>query len=152
MGCVWHPAPSTVSGDPEGCRWPDERNALTEPRGRDVSHGAAEPTMDQMTPTKLREIISRLGWSQNDLARISGRDEARVRKMARGAQPIDEIMRDFLVRLEAFSASCPVNIDNNLGSWLYQFLTNKRRPNPETTEANQPMKKKDRSFIEGFSR
>ncbi len=29
MGCVRHPAPGTVRGDPEACAWPDEADALT---------------------------------------------------------------------------------------------------------------------------
>ena len=30
MGCVRHPSPRTVRGDPEACAWPDEADALTE--------------------------------------------------------------------------------------------------------------------------
>ncbi len=29
MGCVRHPSPTTVRGDPEACAWPDEADALT---------------------------------------------------------------------------------------------------------------------------
>lgn len=41
-----------------------------------------------MTPTRLRECLAALGWSQRGLADHLGVHETRVRRMARGALPI----------------------------------------------------------------
>ncbi len=44
-----------------------------------------------MTPTRLRECLDLLHWSQRGLARILGRDAGTVRQWARGAVviPVD---------------------------------------------------------------
>jgi hypothetical protein len=44
-----------------------------------------------MTPTRLRECLDLLHWSQRGLARILDRDEGTVRQWARGAVviPVD---------------------------------------------------------------
>lgn len=41
-----------------------------------------------MTPTRFREILAALEWTQRGLARILDRPEGLVRQWARGARPI----------------------------------------------------------------
>lgn len=64
-----------------------------------------------MTPDELRKIMERLGWSQNDLAVNAKRDYSRIRKMARGAQPIDEDLSGWLRRLWALEVELDKLID-----------------------------------------
>ena len=40
--------------------------------------------MTTMTPTRLRECLKMLRWSQHELARRLGRSEGNIRQMARG--------------------------------------------------------------------
>lgn len=43
-----------------------------------------------MTPTRLRECLETIGWTQRGLARMLGRQEGTVRQWARGAVQIPE--------------------------------------------------------------
>jgi hypothetical protein len=45
-----------------------------------------------MTPSEMRQILSDLSWSQNDLARFSGRGTVGILKQARGKVPIDRAL------------------------------------------------------------
>jgi hypothetical protein len=56
----------------------------------------------QMDPTELRTILDRLGWSQGYLAEVTGRDLSRTRKMARGREPIDQPLADWLRATDTF--------------------------------------------------
>ena len=49
-----------------------------------------------MTPTRLRECLLALGWSQRGLARLLGRDEGTVRQWARGAVKIPPGVAEWL--------------------------------------------------------
>lgn len=54
-----------------------------------------------MTPDELREIIARLGWSQSELAEYAKRDYSRIRKIARGANPIDADLAQWLRKVDS---------------------------------------------------
>lgn len=61
-----------------------------------------------MTPTRLRECLALLRWSQRGLADALGMDEARVRKMARGAADVPGELAAWLERrAEAMAADPP---------------------------------------------
>jgi len=49
-----------------------------------------------MTPTEMRDIIAKLEWTQGDLAHYARRDEARIRKQARGSNEIDPTLARWL--------------------------------------------------------
>lgn len=49
-----------------------------------------------MTPDELREIIAVLEWTQADLAFYAKRDQARIRKQARGTNDIDPTLARWL--------------------------------------------------------
>jgi transcriptional regulator with XRE-family HTH domain len=55
--------------------------------------------MEPMTTDELRKITERLGWTQSDLATNAKRDYSRIRKMARGAEPIDAELASWLRRI-----------------------------------------------------
>ena len=57
-----------------------------------------------MTPTRFREILAALEWSQRALARILNLPEGLVRQWARGARPIPE---DVAAWLEEVAATRP---------------------------------------------
>lgn len=61
----------------------------------------------QMTPTRLRECIEILGWSQRGLARMLGRDEGTARQWARGATRIPDDVAAWLERLARFHERNP---------------------------------------------
>ena len=61
-----------------------------------------------MTPTRLRECIALLRWSQRGLADAIGVDEARVRKWARGVGEVpDEVASWLERRADAMAADPP---------------------------------------------
>ncbi|WP_424138676.1 hypothetical protein [Roseomonas chloroacetimidivorans] len=60
-----------------------------------------------MTPTRLRECIALLRWSQRGLADALGIDEARVRKWARGVGEVPEDIAAWLERRAEAMASDP---------------------------------------------
>ena len=45
--------------------------------------------MDTMTPDEARAILDRMGWNQTYLAQRLGRDDSRLRRQLRGAEPFD---------------------------------------------------------------
>jgi len=49
-----------------------------------------------MARTEFHLVRDRLGWSLADLARYAKRDNSRVRKMASGAEPVDQALADWL--------------------------------------------------------
>lgn len=51
-----------------------------------------------MTPTRLRECISILGWTQRGLARMLNRQEGTVRQWARGVVTIPADTAEWLER------------------------------------------------------
>lgn len=53
-----------------------------------------------MTPTRLRECLEALEWTQRGLARVLERQEGTVRQWARGAVQIPEDVASWLERLE----------------------------------------------------
>jgi hypothetical protein len=80
-----------------------------------------------MTPTELREIIERLDWKQGDLAFYAKRDEARIRKQARGSNPIDDDLCRWLRAVDAHWGHVQQLLDNP------PILA--RRPPAEATQA-----------------
>lgn len=67
-----------------------------------------------MTPTRLRECIDALGWSQRNLARLINRQEGTVRQWARG---IVETPEEVAVWLETLTAC---HNQNPPPVWEYQ--------------------------------
>lgn len=61
-----------------------------------------------MTPTRLRECLETLGWSQRGLARQLNRDEGSVRMWARGVLPIPEDVAAALEKLAQFHECNPL--------------------------------------------
>lgn len=68
-----------------------------------------------MTPTRLRECIEALGWTQRGLARVLERQEGTVRQWARGAVQIPADVADWLERLTRFHERNPPPIKNTRG-------------------------------------
>ncbi|WP_458097362.1 nuclease [Roseomonas sp. WA12] len=60
-----------------------------------------------MTPTRLRECLALLRWSQRGLADALGMDEARVRKMARGTSEVPVDLAAWLERRAVAMADDP---------------------------------------------
>lgn len=60
-----------------------------------------------MTPTRLRECLEALRWSQRGLADALGRDEGLVRMMARGTRPIPAELGKWLETLAAVHIANP---------------------------------------------
>lgn len=54
-----------------------------------------------MTATEMRAILDRLGWSQGNCAYFAKRDNARIKKMARGGARIPDPIADWLRRCDA---------------------------------------------------
>lgn len=54
-----------------------------------------------MSPDEMRKILLAVGWSQGDLAVFARRDKSRTRKMARGAEDIDQPLARWLRRVYA---------------------------------------------------
>ena len=52
-----------------------------------------------MNPTRLRECLDAIGWSQRQLARVLGRQEGTVRQWARGAVQIPDDVAGWLERI-----------------------------------------------------
>jgi transcriptional regulator with XRE-family HTH domain len=57
----------------------------------------AEP----MARTEFHLLRERLGWSLAHLARYAKRDNSRIRKMASGAEQVDQELADWLRHVEA---------------------------------------------------
>lgn len=53
-----------------------------------------------MTPTRFRECLDALHWTQRGLARILNQPEGLVRQWARGARPVPQEVADWLEKLE----------------------------------------------------
>jgi len=61
-----------------------------------------------MTPTRFRECLDALHWTQRGLARILGRPEGTVRQWARGAVRIPDDVALWLKYLAHFHKALPV--------------------------------------------
>jgi transcriptional regulator with XRE-family HTH domain len=57
-----------------------------------------------MTPTRLRECLAVLHWTQRGLADVLGLHETRVRRWARGVLPTPDNVAEWLERLVAAHA------------------------------------------------
>lgn len=53
-----------------------------------------------MTATELQDLLARWRWTPHELADCAGRDYERVRKMVRGARPIDPPLARWLRALD----------------------------------------------------
>lgn len=60
-----------------------------------------------MTPTRLRECLEAIGWTQRGLARILKRQEGTVRQWARGAPEIPDDVAAWLEKLARFHERNP---------------------------------------------
>ena len=60
-----------------------------------------------MTPSRLRECLEALGWSQRGLADMLGVHETRTRRWARGALEIPAEVADWLETLTAVHVAHP---------------------------------------------
>lgn len=60
-----------------------------------------------MTPTRLRDCLTALDWTQRGLARLLGRQEGTVRQWARGAVQIPEDVSAWLEKLAMYHAKHP---------------------------------------------
>ena len=60
-----------------------------------------------MTPTRLRECLEALHWSQRGLADVLHHGEGTVRGWARGARPIPPNVADWLETLAAVHMAHP---------------------------------------------
>jgi len=60
-----------------------------------------------MTPSRLRECLDALGWSQRGLADKLGVHETRVRRMARGSFPVPAEVAAWLETLAAVHLAHP---------------------------------------------
>jgi hypothetical protein len=60
-----------------------------------------------MSPTRLRECLEALVWTQRGLARVLERQEGTVRQWARGAVKIPEDVATWLERLARFHEGNP---------------------------------------------
>lgn len=54
-----------------------------------------------MSPTRLRECLLVLGWSQRTLAKLTQRDDSLVRRWADGDRPVPETVATWLERIAA---------------------------------------------------
>lgn len=61
-----------------------------------------------MTPTRLRECLETLDWTQRGFARLINWSEGTVRQWARGAMPIPQEIADWLEKLMEFLKEHPV--------------------------------------------
>ncbi len=64
-----------------------------------------------MTPTRLRDAIACLGWTQRGLARMLDCDERMVRRWTAGSGPIPSEIAAWLDRLAAAAAANPAPTD-----------------------------------------
>ena len=62
----------------------------------------------RMTPTRLREILDELLWSQRDLATLADCNERLARRWAAGQAPIPAPIADWLERRLVMHRSAPV--------------------------------------------
>ncbi len=69
-----------------------------------------------MTPTRLRECLTALDWTQRGLARLLGRQEGTVRQWARGAVQIPEDVSAWLEKLATYHAKHPPPPTNPIAS------------------------------------
>lgn len=60
-----------------------------------------------MTPTRLRECLHALDWSQRGLAAIVHYNERQARRWASGDSPIPHEIADWLERAEAWMLANP---------------------------------------------
>jgi len=60
-----------------------------------------------MTPTRLRECITILGWTQRGLARMLERQEGTIRMWARGASSIPADVAEWLEQRTQQAQSVP---------------------------------------------
>lgn len=60
-----------------------------------------------MSPTRLRECLALLDWTQRGLARVLNRDEGTVRQWARGAVQIPEEVGAWLEKLARYHERNP---------------------------------------------
>lgn len=60
-----------------------------------------------MSPTRIRECLATLGWSQRGLARVLDRPEGVVRGWARGAAPAPSDIAAWLEKLARFHEANP---------------------------------------------
>ena len=63
-----------------------------------------------MTPTRLRECLDLLHWSQRGLADVLAYSEGTVRGWARGAREVPAEVAEWLERLAAVHAAHPTPI------------------------------------------
>ena len=63
-----------------------------------------------MTPTRLRECLDALGWTQRGLARMLNRQEGTVRQWARGAVQIPPDVAAWLETLAAVHERHPAPV------------------------------------------
>jgi hypothetical protein len=63
-----------------------------------------------MTPTRLRECLDALVWTQRGLARVLERQEGTVRQWARGAVRIPEDVATWLETLARFHEAHPAPV------------------------------------------
>lgn len=61
-----------------------------------------------MTPTRLRECLAALDWTQRGLARLLNRQEGTVRQWARGAVQIPADVANALEKLARFHDANPL--------------------------------------------
>lgn len=61
-----------------------------------------------MTPTRLRECLVALHWSQGDLADVLGCSSRLVRRWAAGGEPVPDRVAEHLERLVALLEANPV--------------------------------------------
>ena len=61
-----------------------------------------------MTPTRLRQCLDALHWSQRGLASVLAYDEATVRKWARGAAPVPVKVAEWLDALARVHEARPL--------------------------------------------
>lgn len=60
-----------------------------------------------MTPTRLRECLAALGWSQRAFGDVLGCGERRARGWASGREPVPEDVAAWMERLAAVAAERP---------------------------------------------
>ncbi|MBV1834972.1 helix-turn-helix domain-containing protein [Novacetimonas pomaceti] len=78
-----------------------------------------------MTPTRLRECLALLRWSQRGLADVLDTHQTTVRRWATGAQPIPENVAAWLERLAKVHA-------------LYEYPEDWRQRNPDSVKSAVP--------------
>jgi ribosome-binding protein aMBF1 (putative translation factor) len=72
---------------------------LTTPASAEAWPPPPFPTAGPMTPTRLRECLAIIGWSQRQLASMIAIDSSRVRRMATGEEPISPTLQAGLEEL-----------------------------------------------------